>query len=148
MQIKVIMSRGLGLGLLCLSLLGCSSDEGNSTNMAEQVGTGYYQALKNNNFDKAADFFMDTKNKPRAMWLDQIKENHQKLGDLKSFKLVGHVVNTVYSGTRYTLKYRTQYSKADAYETLILFDGVSTFGGGKGGNILLIESMLIRSKGL
>ena len=148
MRIKDIASLRGGAGLLCLLLLAACSDPGNTTKVAQQVADGYYQALKNKDFPKAAGYFMDTKAVPRAQWLDELRDYHDKLGDLQSFKLVGQQVNTVYSGTRYTLHYKTQYSKFPATETLILFDGVSTFGGGKGGNVLQIESLILRSKGL
>ena len=146
MLIKDIAS--FGAVLLCALLIGCS-DPGDTDKMAEQVADGYYQALKNKDFEKASQFFMETRVEPRAQWLDEIRENNSKLGDLKSYKLVDKVVNTVYSGTRYTLKYKTEYAKFPAYETLILFDGVSTFGAANGGgNKLQIEAMTIRSKGL
>lgn len=142
MRIKNIAGQ-LALLVLCLTTTACS-DPGNSVKQADAVADSYYQALKNKNFDKAASLFMDTKAAPRAQWLDEIRSNHDKLGDLQSFQAVGQpIVNTVYSGTRYTLHYKTQYANATAHETLILFDGVSTFSGGNG-NVLLIESLIIR----
>ena len=146
MRIKDIVSYWAGLALLCVLPVGCS-DPGDTVDMAQQVADGYYQALKNKDFEKAAGYFMDTKAAPRAQWFDELRDYHSKLGELQSYELVGKVVNTVYSGTRYTLRYKTQYSKFPATETLILFDGVSSFGGGNG-NVLQLESLIIRSKGL
>ena len=145
MRINDIVRYRAAAALLCLLLVGCS-DPGNTVDMAQQVADGYYQALKNKDFEKAAGYFMNTKAEPRAQWLDELRDYHSKLGDLQSFELVGKVVNTVYSGTRYTLHYKTQYSKFPATETLILFDGVSSFGGNA--NVVQLESLIIRSKGL
>lgn len=146
MRIKDIVSYRAGAVLLCALLVGCS-DPGDTVNMAEQVADGYYQALKNKDFEKAAGFFMDTRAQPRAQWLDELRAYNSKLGELQSYELVDKVVNTVYSGTRYTLRYKTKYSKFPAYETLILFEGVSSFGGSNG-NVLRLEGLIIRSKGL
>jgi major membrane immunogen (membrane-anchored lipoprotein) len=146
MRIKDIVSYRAGVALLCALLMGCS-DPGDTVDRAQQVADGYYQALKNKDFEKAAGYFMNTKVEPRSQWLEQLRDYNNKLGDLQSHELIDKVVSTVYSGTRYTLRYKTKYSKFPANETLILFDGVSTFGGGNG-NVLQIESLIIRSKGL
>ena len=145
MRITDMTGRGAAM-LLCLLLAACS-DPGNSTQMAWQIGDGYYQALKNKDFNKAVGYFMDTQAAPRAQWLDELHAYHDQLGDLQSYERVGQpIVNTVYSGTRYTLHYKTKYAKAAAHETLILFDGVSTFGGGNA-NVLRIESLILRPGG-
>lgn len=148
MRIKHIVSFRAGAALLCALLLGCSNPS-DTVNMAEQVADGYYQALKNKDFEKAAGYFMDTHAEPRAYWLDEIRVNDSKLGELQSYKLVNKVVNTVYSGTRYTLRFNNHYAKGITYETLILFDGVSSFGGGddSGDKRPKIEAMTIRVKG-
>jgi hypothetical protein len=130
----------------CAMLAGCS-DPGNTMAHAEQLATGYYQALQNKDFEKAAGFFFDQADAPRQQWLDQIREYNSKLGDLQSYKLMNETVNTVYSGTRYILRYRTQYSKSPAMETLVLFDRVSDLGGNRPMG-LGIENLLIKSKGL
>ena len=57
MLIKDIAS--FGAVLLCALLIGCS-DPGDTDKMAEQVADGYYQALKNKDFEKASQFFMET----------------------------------------------------------------------------------------
>jgi len=146
MRIKDIGIYPAVAALLCAVLVGCG-DPGDTVNMAEQVAGSYYQALKNKDFEKAAGFFKDTNSKPRAQWHDQLQEYNSKLGELQSYQLVDKVVNTVYSGTLYTLRYKTKYSKFSATETLILFEGVSGFGGGNG-NVMQLESLIIQSKGL
>ena len=147
MQIKDILNYRVGVALLCALLLGCS-DPGDTVDQAQQVADGYYQALKNKDFEKAAGYFMNTKAEPRAQWLEELRGYRSKLGDLQSYKFVNKEVNTVYSGTRYTLRYKATYTKFPAYETLILFDGVSSFVEGGGANHMQIESLIIRSKGL
>lgn len=146
MRIRHIASPRAGAVLLCILLLGCS-EPGDTVNMAEQVADGYYQALKNNDFEKAAGYFMDARAKPRSYWLDEIREKSGELGALESYKLVSSQVNTVYSGTRYTLRFNNHYAKGTTYETLILFYGVSSFGGDDGGGRPQIEAMTVRVKG-
>jgi len=146
MRIKDIVSCRAGAALLCVVLLGCSNSANDTMNMAEQVADGYYQALKNKDFEKAAGYFMDTRAEPRAYWLDEIRGNSDKLGELKSYKLVNKQVNTVYSGSRYTLRFNNHYDKGITYETLILFDGVATFGENSGENGPQIEAMRVRVK--
>ena len=144
------MDRGMSLaGALaigCATLAGCS-DPGNTMVHAEQLTTGYYQSLQNKDFDKAAGFFFDKADVPRQQWLAKIREYNSKLGDLQSYKLLDETANTVYSGTRYILRYRTKYSKFPAMETLILFDHVSSPGESQPKG-LGIENLLIQSKGL
>lgn len=124
------------------SMLSGCSDPGNSMAHAEQVGAGYYQALQNKDFEKASGFFLDKTDAPQAQWLVEIRDNNAKLGDLRSYKLLDESANTVYSGTRYILRYRTEYSKSRAMETLVLFDRVSGIAGDSNG--LGIENLVIK----
>jgi len=130
----------------CAMLAGCS-DAGNTMGHAEQIGAGYYQALKDKDFHKAASFFLNRADAPQQQWLVQIQEYNRKLGDLQSYKLVDEAVNTVYSGTRYILRYSTHYSKFPAMETLVLFEGVVNVGPGQAEG-LGVENLFIQSKGL
>ena len=132
--------------LLCVGLAACS-DPGNTIGMAKQVADNFFQAVKNQDFEKAADFFEDAPNNPRGRWLAELRANNDKLGALQTFKLVDKEVDTVYSGTRYILVYNTEYAKQSARETLILFDGVSTFGGDDK-NGMVIQGMVVKSRGL
>ncbi len=116
-------------------------------NKAEQVAAGYYQALKNSDYEKAAGSFKDTSGKPRALWHAQLQECNSKLGELQSYRLVDKEVNTAYSGTLYTLRYKTRYAKFSALETLVLFERVSGFGGFSG-NVMQLEGLIVQSKGL
>jgi hypothetical protein len=56
MRIKDIVSYRAGVALLCALLMGCS-DPGDTVDRAQQVADGYYQALKNKDFAKAAGYF-------------------------------------------------------------------------------------------
>ncbi len=115
--------------LLCALLMSCSNPN-NTLTSAKKVADNFYQAVKENDFKKAASYFQDTPNDPRGRWLDELSRNQKTLGNLESYKLVDKEVDTVYSGTRYILVYRTKYAKREASETLIAFIGVSTFSGG------------------
>lgn len=146
MRIRDIVGYPVAVTLLCVWLVGCS-DPGNTVGMAEQLADNFYQAVKSKDFDKAAAYFQDSPSDPRGRWLAELRENNSKLGSLEDYKLVDKEVDTVYSGTRYIFVYQTQYSKYPARETLILFDGVSTFGGGDK-NVMAIQGMVVKSKGL
>ena len=135
-----------GIALLCMALLGCDSPP-QPVGMAEQAADQYYQALKSKDFDKAASYFLDTPGEPTDKWLQQLRDYNGKLGDLQGYHLVDKAVNTVYSGTRYTLIFNTKYSKYSATETLSFFDGIAAYGK-KGGNGMKIEGMSIESKGI
>jgi len=130
--------------MLCAMLLGCSQPA-NTVDMAEQLADDYYQALKNKDFDKAAANFADTPGEPRAKWQEQLRDYNSKLGDLQSYQFIDKEVDTVFTGTRYILRYKTQYSKFPATEMLIVFEGVSSYQEGNG---MQIQSVVVKSKGL
>jgi hypothetical protein len=146
MQIQDIVCNRVVATLLCAWLVGCS-DPGNSLSMAEQLADNFYQAVQSQDFEKAATYFQDSPSDPRGRWLAELRQYNTKLGTLQSYKLVDKEVDTVYSGTRYIFVYQTKYSKYPARETLILFDGVSTFGGGTQ-NAMEIQGMVVKSQGL
>jgi len=132
--------------LLCMWLAACSNP-GNTLGMATQVADNFYQAVKSQDFEKAAGYFQDSPNNPRGRWLAELRANNSKLGSLESYKMVDKEVDTVYSGTRYIFVYLTKYSKDSARETLILFDGVSTFEEGDK-NVMAIQGMVVKPKRL
>ena len=146
MRIQDMVGFRLVAALMCIWLAGCS-DPGNTVAMAEQTADKFYQAVKSEDFEKAAGYFEDTPSDPRGRWLAQLRENNAKLGALQGYKIVDREVDTVYSGTRYVFVYRTNYSKSTARETLILFDGVSTFGGGDK-NTMVIQGLVVKAPGL
>ena len=145
MRIQNIVGYRVVAPLLCALLVGCSNP-GNTLKMANQVADNFYQAVKSQDFEKAAGYFQDSPNDPRGRWRDELRLNHSKLGDLQSYKLVDKEVDTVYSGTRYILVYQTKYSKQPAQETLILFNGVSTFSGDSK-NAMEIQGMVVKPQG-
>jgi len=142
MRIQNIVSYRVVAPLLCAWLVGCSNP-GNTLKMANQVADNFYQAVKSKDFEKAAGYFQDSPNDPRGRWLAELRQNNSKLGDLQSYKLVDKEVDTVYSGTRYILVFLTKYSKQPARETLILFNGVSTFSGDSK-NAMEIQGMVVK----
>jgi hypothetical protein len=111
--------------------------------MAEHQAEQFFQAVKGKEFDKAAAYFQDTPSDPRGRWAAELRENNNNLGDLESYRLVDKEVDTVYSGTRYILVYYAKYAKKPMRETLILFNGVSTFSGENNKDIL-IQGMVVK----
>ena len=146
MRIREMMGYRVAAALLSVWLGGCSNP-GNTVGMAQQLADNFYQAVKSQDFEKAAAYFQDSPSDPRGRWLAELRDNNKKLGSLESYKLVDKEVDTVYSGTRYIFVYLTKYSKHTARETLILFDGVSTFGGDDK-NVMTIQGMVVKSQGL
>jgi hypothetical protein len=142
MRIQDIIRRVV-VTLLCALVVACS-DSGNTLGKAEQVSEQFFQAVKSKDFEKAAAYFQDSPSDPRGKWLEELRLNNTKLGDLESYKMVDKEVDTVYSGTRYIFVYETKYSKHPARETLILFHGVSTFSGGNA-DVMEIQGMVVKS---
>lgn len=140
MGIKKIWLGWMGLACACLLLVtGCAKTS--TLEAATRMMDAFFQAVKNNDFDQAGSFFIDSATQSRQQWLDQLREYQGKLGDLQSYALQNKIINTVYSGTRYTLTYKVKYTRHDAVATFIVFEGVS----GEGAHI---EVMRVQSAGL
>ena len=144
MRIRNIVGYRVVTCVLCVWLAGCSNP-GNSMTVARQVADNFFQAVKSKDFEKAASYFQDSPSDPRGRWLAELREYNGKLGDLEAYKLVDKEVDTVYSGTRYIFVFQTRYTKSAAQETLILFDGVSTFGGGNK-NTMEIQGLVVKPR--
>lgn len=125
-----------GLALLA----GCAKQS--TLSAATQTVDAFYQAIKAQDFEAASGYFMDSAAQPRQLWQDQLRDQHEQLGDLQAYTLQNKIINTVFSGTRYTLTYKVDYSKHDAVETLILFEGVERDAP------VVIEAMSVKSPGL
>ncbi len=115
-----------GIALL-FALQGCVQS-GPSAETAARVGDEYLQAIQQGDEGKifgyyAADFF---KVKPKEEWQSYLHEVHDKLGNLKGFKLVAKNKDTRFSGIFYILQYRTTYAKGTARETIILEEPLDT----------------------
>lgn len=124
MTIKKIWLGGTGIMYVCLLLMsGCTKTS--TLEAALHTMDAFFQAIKSHNFDQAGTYFIDSATQSRQQWVDQLQEYQTKLGDLQSYTLQNKIINTVYSGTRYTLTYKVKYSKQDTVETFILFEGVS-----------------------
>ncbi len=117
-------------------LVGC--DEKPVGPSAEEVGTRFYEALKRGDFAAAAALYVDKM--PREQIIAELKENRSQLGDLQQYNLKDVVTNTVFSGRRYILKYKTRYTNQHATEGLILFQPVSD-------NVIRIEAHNVRTRG-
>ncbi len=116
--------------LMVITLTGCG-ESGPAGPSAEEIGEQFYVALKQGDFASAAELYVEKQ--PRAEIIRQLEEYQQKLGDLESYKFKDIVVNTVFSGVRYILRYNTTYTNGTrATEGLIMFQPVSD-------NIIRIE---------
>ena len=150
MHIKDV--RGLwSVMLLCAMLAGCESSvtggvAGDSMENAEHVADSYYQALKNKDFDKASTYFLSTGVKPQGAWRDELKDDSNKFGALQSYKLVAKESDSGTTANRYTLQYKTTYSKATAHETLIIFIKSTPFADNSGSK-MLIDNLNIHPEG-
>ncbi len=123
-----------------LALAGCQIGPP-SSGAAERVASEYYQAIKAQDLAGAVMFYQDTNVQPREQWLQQLEDQREKLGDLQSYELVETTVNTVFSGVRYILRYKTRYTQATATETLIMFESVSD-------SKMVIQGLTLRSRAL
>ncbi len=117
---KFLMSNIIGAILVIAALMGCSEE---STGMApDELGRKFYDAIINEDFQTAASFYGG--NEPVDARVQELKEQRDSLGDLKSYKLEDTIVNTIFSGKRYIFTYRLQYAHADVREMLIMFKSV------------------------
>lgn len=123
MRIKMIISCWLAAAL-CLMLASCSKQSTleSTTHMVD----AFFSAIKTQDFETASAFFIENATRPREEWLNQLREYHEELGELQDYALQSKVINTVYSGARYTLMYRAKFLKRDADINLIVFEGVSS----------------------
>lgn len=128
-------------GIALLGTAGCQPQQVSSSTEAKNVVDRFYLALKNKDLEGASSFFKDTVARPASSWFEQLKEVNEKLGDLQSHEIASELTNTVYSGQRFTVKVKTQYTKFHATENLVLFEGVSD-------NVIQIEAWIVNSRGL
>ena len=113
--------RIIGPVFVMIALTGCSS--GPPGIPPEQVASQFYETIKNKDFPAAAAFF--TSNVPVEERVRELQDQQTSLGDLQSYEHVNTIVNTVYSGTRYILRYHLKYSNKAVTDTLIMFENVS-----------------------
>lgn len=117
---------GVAIGLAALVVSGCGL--GQEKGKAEEVASGYFERVKQKDFEGALDFYSPKfyQATPREKWLELLGKFNGKLGDLKQYKLVGWnfkkwAGSGGTSGTYWQLQYQTTYSKHPAQETLMVF---------------------------
>lgn len=106
------------ISLLVLGACGPSENDMKARSMTER----YYQFIQQGRFADAAKFYAE---KDRALALESLQRNQQKLGALQSFQLSAEEQNTVYSGKFYIFTVDTTYEHAQEAETLTLKSWVS-----------------------
>lgn len=114
----------LAIALLAgLLLIGCAPSGPPGDNIAKQKAEAIFTAIEQQDFDRAVSlypepFFNVTS---RRAWKQRLEGINRQLGALQGYELNDLIVNTVFSGTRYTLEYKTRYTNGEADETLIFF---------------------------
>jgi hypothetical protein len=100
---------------------------------AEKVASGYFEAIKNNDFETAVTFyssrFLEKSSQEES--LQALKSMKRKFGDLQSYKLNEWKINTVAgigtgeNGTYYNFRYVLTYTIETANVDLTLFKAAS-----------------------
>jgi hypothetical protein len=110
--------------LITIFPIGCSGNA--DYKIAKACGHTYFDAIKNKDFDTAADCYSPVffEKVSRADTIQALKGINAGLGDLQSYKSTGWQMRS-YKGTggsytRCTLHYETIYSKGSAEEIIIV----------------------------
>jgi hypothetical protein len=107
---------GTALAFVCVFALGACSPSQNDMK-ARGMTERYYQLIQQGQFAEAARFYPE---KDRALALEILQQNHEKLGALQSFQIGAEEQNTVYSGKFYMFTVDTAYERGQASELLTL----------------------------
>lgn len=103
---------------------GCAPPQGpTGKQIAIKKADAILDAIKAQDFKRAASLYSTQfyKITTPASWQAHLEKIHEKYGDLKGYRLEKVIVNSVYSGARFSLKFRTNYAKRDAVETMVFF---------------------------
>jgi len=122
--IKHLRHRVLLLLLVAFVTAGCAPPQGpTGKQIAIKKADAILDAIKSKDFKHAASLYSAQfyKVTTPAKWQAHLEQVHQKYGDLKRYRLEKVIVNSVYSGARFSLKFRTEYAKRDAVETMVFF---------------------------
>ncbi len=105
-----------------VAVVGCSSGPSDSGDKkdATETADAIYQAIKVKDFKRAASLFPPQfyRITTREDWTAHLKSLHEKYGDLKRYKLTKVITTSNYNGVNVTLKYKTFYTKHDAFEEM------------------------------
>jgi hypothetical protein len=131
----------LACGVALLSLVAACQPTAPSTDGPEAIIKRYYEAQQRGDLDAVIELFLSTQAQPREVWRARLAEYKDKLGVPQSFEIRDTMVNTVYSGQRFTVRVVATYPTGPATETLVLFQDVA-------GNPAQIEALSISAKAL
>ncbi len=106
------------LGAVLLTACTIPDHSGQAQALAQQ----YYELLKKRQFAEAAALFPPDN---REQQLAILQDEHQRLGDLKDYRINSVETNTVYSGKFYIFITDTRYEKTAAGEILTLLEKVN-----------------------
>ncbi|MBQ2096982.1 MAG: hypothetical protein II480_02300 [Bacteroidales bacterium] len=95
----------------------------------DDVGTEFYNCLKNRDYDLALQYLDDeaVKATPREIWMDGFKEKDSKLGFLLTVQRRDFESYTVDNVTRLAIKYKNYYTNGVAYERLEFIERMGDF---------------------
>lgn len=85
----------------------------------QQVAEMYYQAVRSGDFKAAAELY--TADTSTTAVIDQLESNRRHLGELQSYRMTDLISYPANGGTRYNLRFMTNYAGQHATEGLILF---------------------------
>lgn len=110
----------LGIGV-ALSVAGCTAPNGPSDKQqAILKADAIYKAIEAKDFKKAASLYSPQfyKTTTPEKWIAHLEDLHKQFGDLKRYDLKKVITNSNYNGVDLTLKYKTHYTKHDAFEEM------------------------------
>jgi len=117
----------LSISLVFLfSLSSCTKEA--ETEDVSKLSTALFTALQHKDYQKALTFYSDEffGIMPPKAWVDKLKDNNIKLGDLVKVKLKSETASTIFSGRRFIFIYTNQYQNGLAKETVIFFQKINT----------------------
>lgn len=111
-----------------LTLLAACEEQGPSEMQVEKIGTQYFEAIKNKNFDQAVNLYAEEifATRSRDQWHADLETNAKTMGDLQRYELKNAQSDTRFSGKFYILEYKTFYTKDIAWEILTMVNPVNS----------------------
>jgi len=109
-------------------LLACTPRGDTDTKAAVNIGTRFYEAMKQGNMEQVLDYYSDEffAMRSREQWRSYLEDINKKVGTLQSYKLAKLNADTRYRGKFFILEYQNIHSHGKSWETLTLVHQVKT----------------------
>jgi hypothetical protein len=110
--------------LICLILstmvMACSMKD-SGVEQVKAMSEELYAALKQQDYDKALSLYSDDffAMHPRDNWKAFLGEVHEKLGNLKRFRVDESQVDTIFSGRRFLYVFVVEYERGNTTDTVV-----------------------------